>query len=234
MGLPSYLLKKNDTYYFRQAWPQSVQSQIGKKEVIKSLGVSDKSLAVRMARELKVNLDDVVDRLLTQSLTTPQVAVDFLNSSLSQIKVKYQSNHRGFQIISDKPLIVSVPTTSIAPPENIIQNHTIISPSPRINKTKLIPLYEKYASEKLRLNQWTTKSFKGKNSQFLLIVSMLKLIMKVDEIHIEDIAVKDVRELKDKLIFIPKELGIIMGSARHLEDNDLDSICWWNEVLAAW
>lgn len=52
MGCPSYLLKKQDIYYFRQACPSSVKSKIGKREIIRSLGVRDKSIAIRMASSL--------------------------------------------------------------------------------------------------------------------------------------------------------------------------------------
>lgn len=43
MGVPSYLLKKQDTYYFRQACPKNIKSKIGKREIVKSLGVKEKS-----------------------------------------------------------------------------------------------------------------------------------------------------------------------------------------------
>ena len=44
MGTPSYLLKKHDTYYFRQAWPNSLKPVIGQREIVRSLGVKEKSL----------------------------------------------------------------------------------------------------------------------------------------------------------------------------------------------
>lgn len=44
MGSPSYLLKKHDTYYFRQAWPNSLKPVIGQREIVRSLGVKEKSL----------------------------------------------------------------------------------------------------------------------------------------------------------------------------------------------
>ena len=95
MGCPSYLLKKQDTYYFRQAWPSSVKSQIGKREIVRSLGVNDKSLAIRMAREFKINLDHIVDQLIcSHSLTDTSAATNFLDESLSKIKVKYKLHQR--------------------------------------------------------------------------------------------------------------------------------------------
>ena len=36
MGTPSYLLKKHDTYYFRQAWPNSLKPVIGQREIVRS------------------------------------------------------------------------------------------------------------------------------------------------------------------------------------------------------
>jgi hypothetical protein len=67
MGFPYYLVKRQDTYYFRQAWPKSVKAKIGKREIIKSLGVKEKGLAIRIAREFKVNLDHVFDQLVAQA-----------------------------------------------------------------------------------------------------------------------------------------------------------------------
>ena len=54
MGGASYLLKKQDTYYFRQACSQFLKSKIGQREIVRSLGVKEKSIATRIAREFKV------------------------------------------------------------------------------------------------------------------------------------------------------------------------------------
>jgi len=147
MGHPSYLLKKHDTYYFRQAWPKSVQSQIGKKEVIRSLGVKEKSIAVRMAREFKVQLDDVVDQLLNQPLTASQVAEDFLNNSLSRIKIKHKAHRAGAGRVSEviqtvPPILTSLPVTAQPVPAFTANNPQDHPQSPRMMKKKINPLFD--------------------------------------------------------------------------------------------
>ena len=145
MGAPSYLVKKQDTYYFRQAIPQSIKSTMGKREIVKSLGVSDKSLAVRIAREFKVNLDDVVDQIISNPLTNAQMAVDFLDQSLKRIKFKYAES-RGIERVSAKiqtvkPIPSSVPVLPLIPPpasvlNSNLQNHSSPIQSPIVTKTK--------------------------------------------------------------------------------------------------
>ena len=81
MGSPSHLLKKQDTYYFRQAWPKSVKAKIGKSEIVKSLGVKEKGLAIRIAREFKVNLDHVVDQLEAQAHADTIGTIQLLEAS---------------------------------------------------------------------------------------------------------------------------------------------------------
>jgi len=50
---PAYLIKKNDTYYFRHYIPSGNQKALdGKKEFIKTLKVSKKADAVRLSRDL--------------------------------------------------------------------------------------------------------------------------------------------------------------------------------------
>jgi len=209
MGLPPYLLKKHDTYYFRQAWPKSVQPQIGKKEVIRSLAVKEKSLAVRMAREFKVQLDDVVDQLLNQPLTGFQVAENFLSNSLSRIKIKHKPNSAGSGKLSEDiqtvPPIISpipVPLQPVsAHSENNLQNN---SQSPRVIKSKIDPLFEKYCSEKMRLNQWSSKTLRERTSHFRLTVDLLRYHKKVKEVYVEDITIEYVREIKEMLLLLPK------------------------------
>jgi hypothetical protein len=89
MGAPSYLLKKKDTYYFRQACPSALQGIFNKREIIKSLGVNDRSIALRMAREFKVNLDNVIDGLMSSQPNDTVITSDYLNDSLVIIKRKY-------------------------------------------------------------------------------------------------------------------------------------------------
>ena len=89
MGVPSYLLKKHDTYYFRQACCQFLKSKIGKRELVRSLGVKEKSIAVRMAREIKVNLDYVIDHLASDEFTESVHVEQFFDDCVLKIKDKY-------------------------------------------------------------------------------------------------------------------------------------------------
>lgn len=226
MGAPSYLIKKQDTYYFRQAWPQSIKSKIGKREVIKSLGVKEKALAVRIAREFKVDLDDFVDQITSQPLNISQVAVDILNNSLNRIKNKYKQNHAGIENISEQsqtPVLLPIPQQVSVISRNNIQDF------PKHSKTKINPLFEKYSSEKMRLKQWSSKSLGERFSNFSLIVDLLKYIKKVTEIYIEDIKIEDVRDLKELLLLLPKNhnkkfpnlsLKVLMTRCRMVEDQN--------------
>ena len=91
MGAPSYLLKRHDTYYFRQACDPYLKSKVGKREIVRSLGVKDKAVAVRMAREFKVNLDYVIDNLNVDSAVNPEKAGYYIDSCFLEIKKKYDS-----------------------------------------------------------------------------------------------------------------------------------------------
>lgn len=66
----SYLVKKNDTYYFRHYIPIQNQLTLGKKEFIKTLRVTQKGIAVKISRELKVVFDSVMDKTSKQPTIT--------------------------------------------------------------------------------------------------------------------------------------------------------------------
>ena len=63
MRCPSYLIKKQDIYYFRQACPRHIKSKIGKREIIKSLGVRDKTIAIRSRKSSQHVADCLVGKI---------------------------------------------------------------------------------------------------------------------------------------------------------------------------
>lgn len=169
MGAPSYLLKKKDKYYFRQACPSALQGIFNKREIIKSLGVKDRSLALRMAREFKVNLDNVIDGLMSSQPNDSAITSNYLNDSLVRIKGKY-----GLKRIpcaqNDKssPSLMAV-SESPAPPQPLPSKFIVEDnqPSALSKKTKIDILFEKYSSKKIRLKQWSPKTFKERTGHFL-------------------------------------------------------------------
>ena len=58
----SYLVKKSDIYYFRHYIPERIQPILGKKEFVRSLKVTNKSLAVKISREIKILFDSIMDK----------------------------------------------------------------------------------------------------------------------------------------------------------------------------
>jgi hypothetical protein len=58
----SYLVKKSDTYYFRHYVPVQIQNIVGKKEFLKTLKVTKKSLAVKISREIKIVFDMIMNK----------------------------------------------------------------------------------------------------------------------------------------------------------------------------
>ena len=78
---PAYLVKKNDTYYFRHYIPSGIQKVLGgKKEFIKTLKVSRKTDAVRLSRELKI----VFDLIMTKSATNPAITWKQIREAVDQ------------------------------------------------------------------------------------------------------------------------------------------------------
>jgi len=68
----AYLVKKGDIYYFRHYIPLKVQLIVCKKEFIRTLKVTQKNLAVKIARELKIIFDSIMDKS-TPSITWKQI-----------------------------------------------------------------------------------------------------------------------------------------------------------------
>ena len=60
---PSYLVKKNDIFYFRHYIPATIQKILGKKEYLLSLRVSRKGTAIKIAREIKIIFDCVMENV---------------------------------------------------------------------------------------------------------------------------------------------------------------------------
>jgi hypothetical protein len=134
--------------------------------------------------------------ICSHSITDTSAATNFLDESLSKIKVKYKLYRKDrSNLTQELDTLPTVSPTVVHPIENI-PDCVAPFPSPRESKTKIIPLFAKYSSEKTRLKQWSPKSFKERAGHFKLIVSLLKEIKKDKEIFIENINVKDVRKIK--------------------------------------
>jgi hypothetical protein len=84
----SYLIKKQDIYYFRQACPRSVKEKIGRREIVRSLGVRKKSTAVKIVHEFKVSVDNLTDYLLIQDSCRIR-PFDYLDEQLRIIRRKF-------------------------------------------------------------------------------------------------------------------------------------------------
>lgn len=202
MGSPSYLLKKHDTYYFRQAWPNSLKPVIGQREIVRSLGVKEKSLAIRMAREFKINLDLIIDQISFNSLSDTKSAKQYLNNSLCGIKSKYISL-KGSTCNIKTDLQIPERTQSF-PCYSEVKNTDKENLDNIINKKNISPLFKKYATEKIRLKKWSEKSYKERFGHFNLILSLLRSIKNTKDIYIEDINLNDVRKLKEYFLLLPK------------------------------
>ncbi len=204
MGVPSYLLKKQDTYYFRQVCDRNLKEKLGKREIIKSLGVKDKSVAIRIAREFKVTVDFLADCLSSDESCEQNTANQYLENNLNSIISQYLKTDRNYSIITSfqRPFpspTLQVPRKAQTPP---------VAPSQYAVKTKkktaLAPLFEKFSAEKFKLKQWTTKTQRERTAHFYLISDLLKYIKKAKTFYLEEITKEDVRELKDLLLILPK------------------------------
>jgi hypothetical protein len=163
MRCPSYLTKKQDIYYFRQACPRSVKEKIGRRAIVRSLGVREKSAAVRIAREFKVSVDNLTDYLLVQDCSRIN-PVDYLDEQLRIIRRKYEVNGH-----TACALPVSLTDSlSVQPAYETAQK---LQEPPAEPKTDIEPLIEKFKAEKMRLKRWTGKTLKEKKGHFDLIRS---------------------------------------------------------------
>jgi integrase len=233
MGSPSYLLKKHDTYYFRQACDQFLKNKIGKREIVKSLGVKEKSVAVRMAREFKVNLDYIIDYLGTDKSADVINAVQYLDDCFFKIKSQYISTKN----IKCTPSVV--PTTMLQPPTfqpiqaDFDQSPTVATGPPADTRTKIKPLFEKYSLEKIRLKQWSPKTQKERASHIDLILGLLEYIKESKELYVENITIKDVRKIKELLPILPKNhnkffpkyaLPVLLEKCKALEQGNMNGL----------
>lgn len=66
----SYLVKKADTYYFRHYVPVENQAILKRKELVKTLKVTKKALAVSISRELKIVFDAIMKNTQNQPSIT--------------------------------------------------------------------------------------------------------------------------------------------------------------------
>jgi hypothetical protein len=76
---PSYLVKKCDIYYFRHYIPIQIQKLVGKREFLRTLKVTKKSIAVKISREIKIAFDMIMEKTQhTPSITWKEIrsAVD--------------------------------------------------------------------------------------------------------------------------------------------------------------
>ena len=225
MRCPSYLTKKQDIYYFRQACPRSVKEKIGRREIVRSLGVREKSAAVRIAREFKVSVDNLTDYLLVQDCSRIN-PVDYLDEQLRLIRRKYEANGN-----TTCALPVSMADSSSVQPAN--ETAQKLQEPPADPKTDIEPLIEKFKAEKMRLKRWTGKTLKEKEGHFDLILSVLKHIQKKKVIHIEEIEKITVRELKEIMLLLPKNhtkmfpnlsLGQLLDTCKKVESGDAGGI----------
>lgn len=88
----SYLVKKSDIYYFRHYIPERIQPILGKKEFVRSLKVTNKSLAVKISREIKILFDSIMDRTQQVPSVTWKEIQEAVDRAFDGIYKKYVTN----------------------------------------------------------------------------------------------------------------------------------------------
>ncbi|MGR0482051.1 MAG: tyrosine-type recombinase/integrase [Candidatus Electronema sp. V4] len=220
------MTKKQDIYYFRQACPRSVKEKIGRREIVRSLGVREKSAAVRIAREFKVSVDNLTDYLLVQDEYRIRPA-DYLDEQLRIIRRKYEAGGK-----TACSLTVSL-NDSLKSVCETVQNSQAEARLLAEPKTDFEPLVEKFKAEKMRLKRWTGKTLKEKEGHFALLMSVLKHIQRKNILYIEYIDKKTVRELKEIMLLLPKNytkmfpslsFGQLLDLCKKVESGDTGGI----------
>ncbi|MDO8948007.1 MAG: hypothetical protein Q7U88_12745 [Desulfocapsaceae bacterium] len=214
----------------------SVKIKIGKTEIIRSLGVRDKSIAIRMAREFKICLDHLIDCLLIQE--------DYQIKPMAYIEDNFRRIRDNYVNGNGAPIPLSIITTvNMKKNDSIIQcnvdnkiEHVVSLDENLTNSqptTDIEPLFERFKTEKVRLKRWSVKTQNEKNGHFSLLLSILKYIKDTDTIYIEQIQKNDIRQLKEILLLLPKNynkkfpnlsLNEVIKLCVIVENNEIDAL----------
>jgi hypothetical protein len=89
---PSYLVKKCDIYYFRHYVSIQIQNIVGKKEFLKTLKVTKKSVAVQISREIKIVFDMIMEKAQYKPTITWKEIRSVVDRAFDVIYEKYVKN----------------------------------------------------------------------------------------------------------------------------------------------
>uniref|UniRef100_UPI004056DEFE hypothetical protein n=1 Tax=Candidatus Electronema sp. TaxID=2698783 RepID=UPI004056DEFE len=81
----AYIIRKNDTYYFRQCLSQSARNRFNKYEFSKSLRVNRKKDAIVLSREIKIAFDQIFNKAMRKPSVTWQQIRDAVNEAFEVI-----------------------------------------------------------------------------------------------------------------------------------------------------
>lgn len=84
-----YIIRKNDTYYFRQCLSQSARNRFNKYEFLKSLRVSKRKDALVLSRELKIAFDQIFNKAMKKHSVTWKQIRDAVNEAFEIIFQKF-------------------------------------------------------------------------------------------------------------------------------------------------
>ncbi|MGX9728621.1 MAG: hypothetical protein ACTFAK_15300 [Candidatus Electronema sp. VV] len=81
----AYIIRKNNTYYFRQCLSQSARNRFNEYEFSKSLRVNRKKDAIVLSREIKIAFDQIFNKAMRKPSVTWQQIRDAVNEAFEII-----------------------------------------------------------------------------------------------------------------------------------------------------